>query len=134
MVYSYAYRNCETEDGNSNIISTKAPDNFIYKGMASNSLLSHVICLKYLYALPLYRQQNYFEMLGVSLSRKTLSNWIMAASNRFQEVYDFMKSELLKSNYIQADETTLKVVENNSIESRSKRYMCFIKQVVIKIL
>ncbi|MCI6188449.1 MAG: IS66 family transposase, partial [Clostridium sp.] len=73
VVYIYACRNCEAEDGNSNIISTKAPDNFIYKGMASNSLLSHVI-------------------------------W-----------------------YIQADETTLKVVENDGSESRSKRYMWLYK-------
>ena len=127
VVYSYACRNCEAEDGNSNIISTKAPDNFIYKGMASNSLLSHVICLKYLYALPLYRQQSYFEMLGASLSRQTLSNWIMSASDRFQEVYDFMKAKLLKSKYIQADETTLKVVENDGSESKSKRYMWLYK-------
>lgn len=127
VVYSYACRNCEAEDGNSNIISTKASDNFIYKGMASNSLLSHVICLKYLYSLPLYRQQSYFEMLGASLSRQTLSNWIMSASDRFQEVYDFMKAKLLKSKYIQADETTLKVVENDGSESRSKRYMWLYK-------
>lgn len=127
VVYSYACRNCEAEDGNSNIISTKAPDNFIYKGMASNELLSHVICLKYLYALPLYRQQNYFEMLGANLSRQTLSNWIMVASSRFQEIYDFMKVKLLESKYIQADETTLKVVENDGSESRSKRYMWLYK-------
>lgn len=127
VVYSYACRNCEAEHGNSNIISTKAPDNFIYKGMASNELLSHVICLKYLYALPLYRQQNYFEMLGANLSRQTLSNWIMVASSRFQEIYDFMKVKLLESKYIQADETTLKVVENDGSQSRAKRYMWLYK-------
>ena len=66
VVYSYACRNCEAEDGNSNIISTKASDNFIYKGMASNSLLSHVICLKYLYALPLYRQQSSLKCLELA--------------------------------------------------------------------
>ena len=31
--------------------------------MASNNLLSHVISLKFLYSVPLYRQENYFNML-----------------------------------------------------------------------
>ena len=48
--------------------------------MASNELLSHVICLKYQYALPLYRQETYFDMLGANISRQTMSNWIIGAA------------------------------------------------------
>ena len=59
--------------------------------MASNEILSHVISLKYLYALPLYRQENYFKMLGLSLSRQTLSNWIVRAANEFELIYKIMK-------------------------------------------
>ena len=64
--------------------------------------------LKFLYSLPLYRQNNYFEMLGATLSRQTLSNWVIGTATELQDIYDLMKEELLKSNYIQADETTLK--------------------------
>ncbi|MDY3375133.1 MAG: transposase [Terrisporobacter othiniensis] len=46
-------------------------------------------------------------MLDVNLSRQTLSNWMMDAAREFNIVYDLMMKEILKSNYIQADETTL---------------------------
>ncbi|WP_083585780.1 IS66 family transposase [Clostridium kluyveri] len=49
--------------------------------MAANELLSHVICLKYQYALPLYRQETYFHMLGASISRQTMSNWMIDRSS-----------------------------------------------------
>jgi len=55
--------------------------------------------------------------------RQTLSNWIMGASNELQVVYEFMKKSLLKRDYIQADETTLKVIDDNGKESKSKKYM-----------
>ena len=119
----------EKIDGEANIVSTKAPNTFLYKSMASNELLSHVISLKYQYALPLYRQETYFDMLGVNLSRQTLSNWTISAANEFQPIYDIMKEKLLESHYVQADETTLVVVDSKGEDTRSKRASkphCFI--------
>ena len=81
--------------------------------MASNELLSHVIVMKYLHSLPLYRQENYFKMLKSNLSRQTLSNWIIGVSNAFELIYSFMKDKLLKSHYVQTDETALKVINDN---------------------
>jgi len=40
---------------------------------------------------------------------------------------ELMKEELLKSPYVQTDETTLQVVENNGKESKSKKYMWLYK-------
>lgn len=125
--YSYACKSCEEIDGKANIISTKAPNTLLYKSMASNELLSHVINLKYQYAMPLYRQETYFDMLGVSLSRQTLSNWIIGAANIFEEVYDLMKETLLKSHYVQADETTVVVVDSKGEDSKAKKYMWLYK-------
>ncbi len=125
--YSYACKSCQPEEEKTNIITSKAPNTLLSKSMASNEILSHVMSLKYLYALPLYRQENYFKMLGLSLSRQTLSNWIVRAANEFELVYKIMKKELLKRNYIQADETTLKVLEKNGDESRTKHYMWLYK-------
>lgn len=127
VTYSYACKACEEKTDKANIITTKSPNTLLHKSMASNEILSHVICLKYLYALPLYRQENYFKMLEVNLSRQTLSNWIINASNEFNVVYNLMKKELLKSNYIQADETTLKVIDDKGKESKSKKYMWLYK-------
>lgn len=127
ITYSYACKNCENNTGDTKIISTKSPKSIIHKSMASNELLSHVIVMKYLHSLPLYRQENYFKILGANLSRQTLSNWIIGVSNAFEPIYSFMKDKLLRSHYVQADETTLKVINDNGSEAKSKKYMWLYK-------
>ena len=62
-------------------------------------------------------------MLNVNLSRQTLSNWIMGAANELELVNDFMRKKLIERDYIQADETTLKVIDDNGKDSKSKKYM-----------
>ncbi|WP_242954452.1 IS66 family transposase [Clostridium oryzae] len=115
ITYSYACKACEKNEDKANIVSTKAPNSFLHKSMASNELLSHVICLKYQYALSLYRQETYFDMLGANISRQTMSNWVIGAAEEFQIVYDIMKEKLLESNYAQADELC-KALHNSSYE------------------
>jgi len=127
ITYSYACKPCEEKEGAANIFTTKAPNNLLHKSMASNELLSHVLCLKYQFALPLYRQESYFDMLGVSLSRQTLSNWVIGAANEFQIVYDIMKEKLIENHYVQADETTVVVVDAKGEDSKAKKYMWLYK-------
>lgn len=90
--------------------------------MTSNDLLSHVINLKYQYVLSLYRQETYFDMLSVSLSRQTLSNWIIGAAAELQPVYDIMKEQLLEGHYVQADETTVVVVDSKGARASATIY------------
>lgn len=73
--------------------------------------------------MPLYRQENYFNMMGARLLRQTLCNWTMSAVEALKPIYNHMKKELLNRNYIHADETTLKVINDNGKDSKSKKYM-----------
>ncbi len=114
ITYSYACKPCEETSGDANIITTKAPNTVFYKSMASNELIAHMIIMKYQHAMPLYRQETYFKMLGADISRQTMSNWTIAVAGVLQGVYDIMKDELLKRNYIQADELC-KALHNSSI-------------------
>ncbi|WP_427746601.1 IS66 family transposase [Clostridium sp. SGI.024] len=100
--------------------------------MASNELIAHMLIMKYQHAMPLYRQQNYFKMLGADISRQTMSNWTLAAANLLEDIYTAMKDELLSRNYIQADETTLQVIDDNGKESNSKKYMWLYKSGELK--
>ena len=61
--------------------------------MASNELISHT--LKYQHAIPLYRQEKYFDMMGATLSRQTLCNWTMSAADALAPIHKHMKKELL---------------------------------------
>lgn len=123
MIYSYACKSCEKETGESNIVSTQMPQTIFYNSMASNELIAHTLILKYQHAMPLYRQESYFDMMGATLSRQTLCNWTMSAAEALDPIYNHMKKELLNRNYIHADETTLKVINDNGKDSKSKKYM-----------
>ena len=127
ITYSYACKSCEENNDKANIVTTKAPQTLLHKSMASNELLSHVINLKYQHAMPLYRQEAYFKMMGANLSRQTLSNWIISAANELESVYKLMKEKLLKRNYLQADETVLKVLDDRGKESNKQKYMWLYK-------
>lgn len=123
VIYSYACKSCEKEAGESNIISAEAPQTIFHNSMASNELIAHTLILKYQHAMPLYRQESYFDMMGATLSRQTLCNWTMSAAEALDPIYKHMKKELLNRNYINADETTLKVINDNGKDSKSKKYM-----------
>ena len=56
-----------------------------------------------------------------------MSNWTIACADKLDFFYDKLREKLLLSNYIQADETTLKVIDTQGKESRSKTYMCLYK-------
>lgn len=123
VMYSYACKSCESEAEKSNIVSAEAPKTVFYNSMASNELVAHTICLKYHHALPLYRQESYFNMMGATLSRQTLCNWTMAAARVLEPIYNHMKEDLLTRDYVHADETTLKVINDDGKDSKSKKYM-----------
>lgn len=127
VTYSYACRQCEQENDKANIISTKAPETLLHKSMASHELLSHVITLKYHHALPLNRQESYFQMMDVNLSRQTLSNWVIQSATELMPVYILMVEELLKRDYIHADETVVKVLDDKGKESKKQKYMWLYK-------
>lgn len=93
------------------VMSSKAPAP-LPKAIAGASLLTDVILNKYQYHLPLYRQSKIMQSHGVTLSDKTLANWVMASGDVLLQVYDAMWA-ILKHRYLQVDETPVKVLETN---------------------
>ncbi len=73
---------------------------------------------------PLYRQEQELKRQGIPLSRQTMSNWILKASELYLEpVYEHLHRELLKRDVLHADETTLQVLHEPGKEPQSKSYM-----------
>ena len=113
----YACRTCE-KDGISNTVKqAPVPHSVIPKGYATPSLLSQIITSKYQYGLPLYRQESMFKQHGIELSRKTMADWIIRCAELFKPLYDQLHQHILKQPVIAADETTLKVVESEKVNS-----------------
>ncbi|MDA3931997.1 MAG: transposase [Tenericutes bacterium] len=66
--------------------------------LADSSTLSQVIVDKFANHIPLYRQSQDFDRIGLSLSRQNLSNWMLKSSDLLDIVYQAMKDELLSKN------------------------------------
>ena len=123
----YACRNCDqTSDADIlPMVKSTVPAPVISgSGIASPSLVSYIICNKYVLALPLYRQQQEFERLGIHISRQTMANWIIfVAANWLAPLYDLLHEELLKNGILHADETTLQVIKEKGRTAAQKSYM-----------
>ena len=91
--------------------------------LADASALSQVIVDKFANHMPLNRQSQDYERVGLSLSRQTLSNWILKSSDLLDIVYQEMKKELLSKDILHADETTVQVLKESGKDAKSKSYM-----------
>lgn len=82
------------------------------KAIAGPSLLADVILNKYQYHLPLYRQSKIMQSRNITISDKTIANWITASGTALWSVYEAIWV-ILQQRYLQVDETPVKVLETN---------------------
>jgi transposase len=102
----YGCRFCDT------IVMAPKPAAPIPKAIAGASLLTDVVLDKYQYHLPLYRQSKIMHSYGLTISDKTLANWVMGSGEALYKVYEAMWV-ILQNRYLQVDETPVKVLETN---------------------
>jgi transposase len=99
------------------------PDQIIPKSFATPSLLAYVIISKYCNHLPLYRQEQIWKRYGVDLDQSTLARWIIKIGEKVSPLIELMRRDLLKEDYIQADETTLQVLAEKEKSKNADSYM-----------
>ncbi|MCM3734230.1 IS66 family transposase [Fictibacillus nanhaiensis] len=120
----YACRNCEQTNISTPIVQAPMPNPVYPKSMASPSAIAYVLIQKYMASVPLYRQEKQFEQLGVTLSRQTLSNWILYVANTWVDpLVQHMKQTLLNQEVLHADETTVQVLQEKERAPTSTSYM-----------
>ena len=79
---------------------------------------------KFVMDSPLYRQEQEINRWGIHLSRQTMSNWILRATEDYlTPVYERLHKELLKREVLHADETTLQVLYEPGKKPQSNSYM-----------
>ncbi len=88
---------------------------------ASESVLAHIATAKYYDHLPLHRQLDIFEREGIHLSPSTVSNWMMAAAQRLEPIYNELRELVKDSYYVMADETPHPVLESEPARCSSPR-------------
>jgi transposase len=95
----------------------------IPKSQASPGLLAFVAAAKYVDALPLYRQTQQFERLGLSCSRTTLARWMVRCGQLVQPLINLLRDELLALDVVHMDETTVQVLNEVGKAAQSTSYI-----------
>ena len=95
----------------------------IPKSMASPGLLSHVLVSKYADHLPLYRQEQLLQRMGVDIARATLCFWVLSCAELLKPLVDLLKENIITNAYVQADETPVQVLNEPDKSNTSKSYM-----------
>jgi hypothetical protein len=97
---------------NKNVVIAGLPSRPIEKCLAGNSLLAALIINKYIDHLPLYRQQQIFKRSDIEIAPSTIDSWVAQVGKLLKILYDRLVDEVKSQTYLQADETTTKVLDN----------------------
>lgn len=101
--------------GQAGVSIAPLPPTVVAQGQPAASLVAHVLLSKYADHLPLYRQQQQFARLGVNFPKSTLSDWVEQGARWLQPIVREMKGQLLQRDYVQVDETPVKVQDPDVI-------------------
>ena len=120
----YACRDCEKDECGVPIVKSPANEPVIKGSFASPEAIAHIMTQKFVMGSPLYRQEQELKQSGIMLSRQTMSNWLIRATEDWLEpIYDALHEILCNHDVLHADETTLQVLREPGKTAQSKSYM-----------
>jgi len=96
---------------------------------ADASLLAELIMNKYVYHLPFHRQIDIFRMVGIRLPASTINDWFTGSSDLLRALYYRLKELVLQTDYIQVDESTIPVIDNEKHRA-VKSYLWVVRSVM----
>jgi len=99
------------------------PPQPIPKSNASPGLLAYLVTAKFLDALPLYRQSQILQRLGLDIARGTLAAWMIRCAELIQPLINLLQEQLLQYDIQHMDETTLQVLKEDGKKAQSKSYL-----------
>ncbi len=119
---------------NTGILIGELPARPIDKAIAGEGLLAQIVIDKYVDHLPLHRQMQRFERTGFKLPYSTLTEWVSATCTLIAPLFDALKSEVLQSGYLHADETPIRVLDKDKKGETHKGYYWVYKDSLNKIV
>jgi transposase len=114
----YACKGCEET-----IRLAKLPKQPIEKAIATPGLLAAIIDSKFNRHMPLYRQEAMFKEANISVTRGTLSNWLIKSANILTPLVKLMEADIHDYDIAYADETGLQVLKEKDRLPTQKSYM-----------
>ncbi len=109
------------KDGDGIVIGT-LPSRPIDKGIPGPGLLAQIVIDKYTDHLPIHRQIQRFDREGIKLSSSTLTDWIGSTCELLDPLYEVLKKQVLRADYLQVDETPIKVLDKDKKGTSHRGY------------
>lgn len=110
----------DKDSPNPRIYQAKAPHASICGNHFGADMLAQIVIDKYRYQLPEYRQAKQYADLGLKLPTSTLNGWVHAVASRLGPVYEALRDDIRKSDYLQIDEVPLRIA---TLQERTGRDM-----------
>ena len=129
------YARVEAAEGQSEVLIGSLPNRPIHKGIAESGLLSYLLVSKYVDHLPFYRQIEQFKRNhDWNIQKSTLNDWFAACCSLLDPLYKALKAHVLQSDYLQADESPIKVLDNTKPKTTHQGYMWVYRNPVSRLV
>ncbi len=126
--HKYALKD-KSQEVEKQIITAPMPALPIAKSYAGATVLADIIIDKYVNHLPFYRQIQMFRQQDISIAPATINGWFADVADLMRPAYYRLKELVLGSGYIQSDETTAPII-NNEKHKTVKGYIWMVRAVM----
>lgn len=99
--------------GQAGIVIGELPGRVVEKGIPSDRVVAQMVLDKYVYGLPLHRQIDKYRRLGVNIPASTASDWLLKGWKHLIPLWELLKLLVINQKYLQADESSIKVLDRN---------------------
>lgn len=99
------------------VVVASMPDTLLPKCRADDSLIAEIATRKFVDHLPLYRIVENFAREGIKISRRLLSQWVVAAGLALYPLYQAMKQKILAGDRLHIDESPVDLFDSPKMTS-----------------
>jgi transposase len=122
------------DETSSTIIIAPLPTLPVAKSMMGPGLLAQLVVDKICDHLPIHRLQQRFERDGVKLPYSTLSDGFAKVAQLITPIYDALVTKTLNAAYLQADETTVPVMDKDKKGRTHRGYYWLYQDSINKLV
>jgi transposase len=105
------------------LVEAKRPKHPLNKCIASISLLAYIVISKYCDGLSLYGLENIIKRYGGDITRTSMANWMIRLALELQPLVNLAREHQLSYDYLQMDETRVKVLKEVNKTPQSDKWM-----------
>jgi transposase len=101
------------KEGESPILIAELPSRVIDRGIVGPGLMTQILVDKFVDHMPLHRQNDRAKREGVNIPSSTMSDWVAKGVRKIEPLGVKLNELVLRSSYLQADESTIKVLDKD---------------------